>query len=73
MLCLYLDLKNIILGDVPSEDLICHQCAICLQLKLPAIVSRQDAEGKRRAVMRGVLIDDRQLQDSGADGLVFLE
>lgn len=58
--------------QVPPEDLVGHQCSVFLQHKLFAVVSRQDAEVEGRPVVGGVVICDGELEDAGADRLVFL-
>ena len=68
----YLNLDNILGGQVPPEHLIGHQRAVLLQHKLPSLVARQDAEVEGRAVVGGVLVHHGQLEDAGTDGLVLL-
>lgn len=57
---------------VPPQYFICHQGSIFLEDKLLTIVSREDVELVGWTVLEGVLICHGQLQDAGANGLIFL-
>lgn len=58
--------------QVPPEDLISHKCSVLLQFKFSSLISGYNVEVKGRAIVGWVQVNNGQLDDAGANWLVFL-